>query len=180
MLRLLPLLLVVVVACADPGETTPPPDALPPPATLSADTTAAPLAPDVVLPTLAGDSLRLAELRGRVVLVNFWATWCAPCRVEIPDLAALHTELADEGLTVVGVALEEDGPTVVAPFVAEHAIPYPIALDDGTAAGAFGGVLGLPTTFIIAPDGRVVRRLLGIFRPEEMRPLLDALLAQRT
>lgn len=172
-----------LLGCAEPDPAEPAPTLLP--STLPADTPPDFLglqavtqqeAPDVTLPLLSGDSLRLRDLRGQVVLVNFWATWCPPCRAEIPDLKALHAELHARGLTVVGIALDEQGADVVQPFVDEFAIPYPIALDDGTAADAFGGLFGLPMSFVIDAEGQVVHRALGVFPVDTMRPVLLDLL----
>jgi len=147
-----------------------------PPGTLSTTAGPAPagsldIAPDVVLPTLAGDSLRLSDLRGQIVLVNFWATWCAPCIQEIPELIALHNELNPHGLTVVGITIDDEGPELVAPFVKHFGITYPIPLDaDGAVAETFGGTWALPTTYVIDPEGRITQRVIGIFPVEEMRP----------
>ncbi len=185
LLLLLTLLAPVGLGGCGAGEPAAPPPT-PLPSTLPADTLPTPTglqpadareAPDLTLRLIGGDSLRLHDLRGRVVLVNFWATWCPPCRVEIPDLIALHEEMHAAGLTVLGIALDEEGADVVGPFAEALAIPYPIALDDGTAANAFGGVFGLPMSFVIDARGRIVHRALGLFPVDTMRPVLRDLLA---
>ena len=134
-------------------------------------------APDFALPTLDGDTLRMADLEGNLVLVNFWATWCPPCIAEIPDLNELYEALSRDGLVVLGVSEDQEGIEVVAPFAAEHAIAYPVVLDpEGTLARAYGGVFGLPTTFLVSQEGEVVNRFAGLFPAEEMRdPLRDML-----
>lgn len=132
--------------------------------------------PAFALPTAEGDTLRLSDLEGDVVLLNFWATWCPPCIREIPDLMALYDEFGDRGLNVVGVSVDETGFGAVRPFAAEMDISYPIVVDDGTLASQFGGVWSLPTTFVMDREGNVVRRVLGVFPTEEMRPLLVELL----
>lgn len=134
-------------------------------------------APDFALATLEGDTLRLTDLRGQVVLLNFWATWCAPCRQEIPDLNAMHTDYAAEGFLVVGVSEDEGGFADVEPFAAEFEIPYPLVVDErGQLAEAYGGVWGLPTSFLIDQEGRIARRILGIVKPEDLRPQIEDLL----
>lgn len=134
-------------------------------------------APDVTVETMSGESIALAGRPGEVLLVNFWATWCAPCRKEIPDLVALQEDLGPRGLTVIGISLDQQGAEAVEPFLADYAINYPIALDtEGAIEKAFGGVYGLPMTYVIGPEGRIQHRVLGLFPTDEMRPKLTALL----
>ena len=133
--------------------------------------------PALALPTLAGDTLRLAERPGEVLLVNFWATWCAPCLQEIPDFVALQRELGPEGLTIVGVALDQEGAAPVRAFAQEHGINYPLVADSTSrVADQFGRVRGLPTTFVVGPDGQIRRTVLGLFPTDDLRPLLTDLL----
>jgi thiol-disulfide isomerase/thioredoxin len=133
--------------------------------------------PDLTLETLDGASIDLAKQDGRLLLVNFWATWCAPCREEIPDLKALHSDLEEDGLTVIGVALDRKGREVVDPFVDQHEINYPIVVDaEGTAEAEFGPIPGLPTTILVTPDGQITKRVVGIFPTDEMRPILQDML----
>ena len=138
-------------------------------------------APDVTLQTMNGESIALADRPGEVLLVNFWATWCAPCRKEIPDLVDLQEELGPAGLTVIGVSLDQQGEEAVTPFLdtytGDEAVNYPIVLDpQGEVEQAFGGVYGLPMTYVVGPDGRVHHRVLGLFPVDDMRPKLTALL----
>jgi thiol-disulfide isomerase/thioredoxin len=133
--------------------------------------------PDLTLEPMNGESIDLSAQKGRVLLVNFWATWCAPCRKEIPDLKNLHSDLKSEGLTVIGVALDREGREVVAPFVEEHAINYPIVIDtEGTAESEFGLIPGLPTTILVTPEGQITKRVVGIFPTDEMKPILQDML----
>lgn len=135
-------------------------------------------APDVTVETMDGETIALANRPGEVLLVNFWATWCAPCRKEIPDLVDLQNEFGPQGLTVIGVSLDQQGAEVVKPFLDEYAINYPIVLDaEGAVEKAFGGVYGLPMTYVIGPEGRIQHRVLGLFPTEEMQPKITALLA---
>jgi len=133
--------------------------------------------PDLTLETMDGESIDLSAQKGRVLLVNCWATWCAPCRKEIPDLKDLHSDLKSEGLTVIGVALDREGREVVAPFAEQHAINYPIVIDsDGAAEAAFGPIPGLPTTVLVTPEGQITKRVIGIFPTDEMKPTLQDML----
>lgn len=138
-------------------------------------------APSVTMTTLDGDTIRLDEQRGKVVLVNFWATWCSPCRKEIPDFVNLYSELQSDGLLIVGVATDDEGERKVGPFVEKHNVNYPIVADTSrTIESKFEAMYGLPTTYVVNPDGQIVRRILGIFPTEEMRPALESMLADGT
>ncbi len=135
-------------------------------------------APDFVLRTLDGKDFRMTDHRGEVVLINFWATWCGPCVVETPELVDLYNDLHEEGLTILGISLDEEGFEVVAPFAEEFHVTYPIAVDDGTVAEAFGGVYGLPTSYVIDKNGAIQQRFIGIFPTKEMRPVLEEMLQE--
>jgi peroxiredoxin len=134
--------------------------------------------PDVTVETMDGKTLALAEQSGRVLLVNFWATWCPPCREEIPDLVELQKTMGPRGLTVVGVAMDEEGTEVVRPFADRHRINYPIVIDSTqTLQSSLGPVYGLPTTVIVNPEGQVVKRVMGIFPVDALKPTLEKMLA---
>ena len=133
-------------------------------------------APDFSVSTLEGAEFALAAHRGEVILVNFWATWCGPCIIEIPDLQRLYDTYQDRGLTVLGVSVEDGEDDLVREFVAEYTMTYPVAISM-EMADEFGGVYGLPTTFVIDKNGQIVERVIGLFPTEEMIPRLEALLA---
>lgn len=136
-------------------------------------------APDVQLVTLAGEQLQLSELRGRPVLITFWATTCPGCLAEMPHLIELHHDLAPQGLEVIGIAMHYDPPNQVANLVRSRDVPYHIALDsDGRAAQAFGDVRLTPTTFLIAPDGRIARQKIGELDMVQTREQIERMLAQ--
>lgn len=123
---------------------------------------------------LDGRAVSLADLRGKVVLVNFWATWCGPCREEIPDLMALRDRYPGQ-LEVIGVSLDEGGPGVVQAFVDELEMNYPVVMSTGQIAKQFPDVFALPTTFVLDPDGAIAQRHVGLVNPavieQEMRHL---------
>jgi thiol-disulfide isomerase/thioredoxin len=136
-------------------------------------------ASDFVLLDLAGRPVRLAELRGRVVLLNFWATWCAPCREEMPALEALARELGGQGLVVLTVNFEE-APETVRTFVREVGLTLPVLLDaDGAVARRYR-VTALPASFLVARDGALVGSVLGYrdWRGAAARAYLQGLLAR--
>ncbi len=121
--------------------------------------------PAFTLTDLDGKTIDQAAWRGKVVLLNFWATWCGPCRAEIPDLIALQAKYKDQ-LVVVGLSVDE-GKTAnadVKKFVVDHAINYPVAIVDGKIEKLFGGVSSIPSTFVLNPDGKMVQRHVGTLR----------------
>lgn len=117
-------------------------------------------APDIELKNTAGESVRLSDLRGRVVLFNFWATWCIPCRSEIPELNDMHRDLEAKGFTVIGASWNDTASDIES-FRQEIKADYPIWLDSESINGKFGGVQGLPTTFIIDREGRIRYKVYG-------------------
>jgi len=134
------------------------------------------LAPGFTLPDLEGTPVRLSDFRGKVVLLDFWATWCGPCRMEVPHFKELTEKYGGQGFVVLGVALDETGAEVVRPFVQKQDIRYPIVIGDQYTAGRYGGVGALPTTFLLDREGRVVKKYVGyrdleVFE-EDIRPLL--------
>ncbi len=129
------------------------------------------MAPAWKLPNLKGRSVRLSNFRGNVVVLNFWATWCPPCRREIPALIAFQKQYAPMKVTVVGVSMDDGGAARVASFARKMGINYPIVLGDQKMAQAYGGIEALPTTFIIDRKGAVVTGMEG----ETNRATLDRL-----
>ncbi|MCB0022998.1 MAG: TlpA family protein disulfide reductase [Caldilinea sp.] len=124
---------------------------------------------DFTLPTLNGGTLSLSDLRGEWVVLNFWATWCAPCVKEMPYLSTV-AETRD--VHVVGVNFNEDAATV-RKFVADHAIDFPILLDPDDITLLVYGVRGLPRTFVIAPDGTIAHSVIGQLDPDRFDRWLD-------
>ena len=136
-------------------------------------------APDFNLKTLDGKSLQLSALKGKVVLLDFWATWCPPCRQEIPHFKELYTQYHSKGLEVIGVALDEGGEKDVAPFAQQNQINYPLsATGSQELAQAYGGIRGIPTTFLIDKQGRIAQKYIGYQDKEVFEKEIQALLAE--
>ena len=120
------------------------------------------VAPDFQLRALDGRLVRLSDLRGRVVLVNFWATWCAPCRVEMPWLVEFDARYRALGLTILGVSVDDGEQERMATFVRDYRVSYPILLKDDSVELRYGGVRFLPQTFFVGRNGRIIRRVYGV------------------
>ena len=135
-------------------------------------------APDFSLETLEGKRVSLARLEGQVVLVNFWATWCPPCRREMPGFQAVYEDNRDRGFAVVGIAMDVGGPALVEAFVRENGIAYPVAMADEDVQLSYGGVDALPQSFLVDRRGRVRRMVSGVFSEGTLRKAVDELLAE--
>lgn len=121
-------------------------------------------APDFKLETLDGKPLTLAASKGKVILLNFWATWCGPCRAEIPDLIALQDKYRDR-LQILGLVVDDDDQDAIKKFVTEFGITYPVALATDEIRLQYGGIAALPTSFVIDPEGRIVQKHEGLRDP---------------
>ena len=136
--------------------------------------------PDIDLLTVDGETLTLAALRGRPLLVTFWATTCSSCVREIPHLSELYAEFSLRGLEIIGIAMHHDPPDQVLAMREARNIPYPLVLDlQAAAARAFGNVRVTPTSFLIAPDGRIVYRKIGALDTTRLRQDILAMLPQK-
>ena len=128
--------------------------------------------------SLEGEPLSDASLRGKVVLVNFWATWCTPCRVEMPALQRMHERHAAEGFVVVGLAVDRASTQHVRDFVRDRGVTYPVAHVDGMAEAIFGGVRGYPTSFLLDRQGKIRHTVIGPVAPVSLEPAVRRLLAE--
>lgn len=142
-------------------------------------------APDFAVTDINRSSFHLADYKGKVVLLNFWATWCAPCEAERPVLVDLESTYKDRGFAVVAVAMDHDGPAVVPPFLMLHGANFRVAYGNDDLAQKFGGLALLPMTWFIDRDGRIAARMQGFTKPgrflgnNPFKDLVESLLAQR-
>lgn len=133
-------------------------------------------APDFERTAMDGSMLRLSSYQGRVVVLNFWATWCTPCRVEIPEFIKMQEEM--DGVQFIGVSLDDEGFEVVRPYAESMGINYPLVIGDDSLAADFGGVMGLPTSYVIDGEGRIRQRFVGMVNEATLRPVLADLLKE--
>jgi peroxiredoxin len=133
-------------------------------------------APTWSLATLDGEVVGTETLKGKVVVVDFWATWCGPCVHEIPGYVAMQKKYGARGLVIVGLSVDQKGADAVVPFAKKKAINYPLALADAAVAAAFGGVEFLPTTFLIDREGRIRHKKTGAMDAADYEKLVVPLL----
>lgn len=133
-------------------------------------------APAFSLKDSNGQTVQLSDYRGRVVLLNFWATWCGPCKSEIPWFVEFERQYKDRGFAVLGVSMDEDGWDVVKPFLAGMNVNYRVLMGDEAVAQAYGGVESLPTSFIIDRQGRIAATHIGLVSRGAYEKDLEALL----
>ncbi len=124
-----------------------------------------PKAPDFTLVSIHGDTVRLSDFRGQVVILDFWATWCPPCKAEIPSFIEIYKTYRDQGVSIIGVAL--DKPEKVRQFYEDFHMNYPVVIGDRSLAARYGGIAGIPTTFVIDQEGRIYRKYVG-YRPKQV------------
>ena len=133
-------------------------------------------APDFSLKDAMGRAVTLAEYKGKVVLLNFWATWCGPCKIEIPWFVEFEQKYKDKGFAVLGVSMDEEGFAVVRPFVDKNQINYRMVIGNDSVAQQYGGVDALPSSFIIDKEGRIAATHVGLVSKGEYARDIDALL----
>lgn len=135
-----------------------------------------PKAPNFRLKSSTGKTIELAKLRGKVVVVNFWATWCAPCRAEIPGFMEVYRSYKSKGLEIIGISLDETGWEVVKPFLEKHKITYPVVVGDRKVVYDYGGIAAIPTTFVVNRDGDVVSGHRGLLPKAQLEKILREVL----
>lgn len=119
-------------------------------------------APDFALKDVNGATLRLSDYKGKVVLLDFWATWCGPCKVEIPWFIQFEQKYKDKGFAVLGVSMDEDGWNAVKPFMEDHKMNYRIALGNDQVSDLYGGIESMPTTLLIDRSGKIAKVHIGL------------------
>jgi peroxiredoxin len=133
-------------------------------------------APDFALKDGDGKTVHLSDYKGKVVLVDFWATWCGPCKIEIPWLKEFQRKYRDQGFEVIGISMDEEGWNVVKPFVSDLAINYRVVIGDDTTAQLYGGVDALPTTFVIDRNGKIAAVHVGLTSKGEIEHGIEEVL----
>lgn len=133
-------------------------------------------APSFSLPNMQGKTVRLSDYSGKVVILDFWATWCPPCREEIPHFIGLYQKYRSQGFEIVGISMDLAGPGVVESFIREYGINYPILMGNEEVTLNYGGIRGIPTTFVIDRQGRIHKKFVGYQGKETFENLLKALL----
>jgi cytochrome c biogenesis protein CcmG/thiol:disulfide interchange protein DsbE len=135
-------------------------------------------APDWKLQDLDGKTVKLSDYKGKVVILDFWATWCPPCRAEIPHFIELQKQYGAQGLVIIGMSLDEGGAKVVSDFAKAKEINYPVVIGTQDIATAYGGIEAIPTTFIIDAKGNIVNKYIGLTDKDvfegEIKKLLPA------
>ena len=137
-----------------------------------------PEAPDFETTAIDGSMIRLADYKGKVVLLNFWATWCGPCRVEIPDFIELVNQYGDDGFAILGISIDEGPEEDVREFYDEFKMNYPVGINP-LLADLYGGMIGIPTSFLIGRDGRIYSRHIGLVPSSKIEEEIRTLLAQQ-
>jgi peroxiredoxin len=124
-------------------------------------------APEFALKDAAGKTVHLSDYKGKVVLLNFWATWCGPCKIEIPWFMDFEQKYKDRGFAVLGISMDDDGWAAVKPYIQEHKVNYRVLLGNESITNLYGGVESLPTTFVIDRNGRVASVHIGLVSKSE-------------
>ncbi len=140
------------------------------------NTAAAEKAPDFSLPDIKGKTVRLSDYNNKVVLLNFFATWCPPCRGEIPDFIDMTNTHDSERFAIIGISVEKGDDTTVRRFATEGRINYPILMDDGLVSKTYGPIHSIPTTFIIDKKGNIIQKIIGSRTKAEFEKIIEPLL----
>jgi thiol-disulfide isomerase/thioredoxin len=149
------------------------------PGATGASFTKSTVAPDFSLESLDGKTMRLSDFRGKAVLLNFWATWCGPCKIEMPWFVDLQKQYGSQGLQIVGVAMDDGSKEDIAKFARDMGVNYPILIGKESVGDQYGGVPALPESFIIARDGKIVDKIVGLRGKSEIEDSIKKALNAR-
>jgi thiol-disulfide isomerase/thioredoxin len=136
-------------------------------------------APDFALQSLDGKTMRLSDFRGKAVLLNFWATWCGPCKIEMPWFVELQNQYAAQGFQIVGVAMDDASKEDISKFAKDMGVNYPILIGKESVGDEYGGVPALPESFLIGRDGKIVDKILGLRGKAEIEDAIKKALDTR-
>lgn len=134
------------------------------------------IAPAFTVKTVDGRTLKLSDLRNKPVIIDFWATWCGPCRASMPDLNNMQARYGAKGLTVIGLSVDESGPAPVKRFAAQLGVRFTIAMANDDILDAYGPIRSIPATFFINRKGEIVRRVVGRIDPETMNTYVQEIM----
>lgn len=137
------------------------------------------LAPDFELASVDGKNVKLSDYRGKAVLLNFWATWCEPCKIEMPWFVDLQKKYGEQGFQVIGVAMDDAPPKEIAEFAQKMGVNYPILIGKEKVGDDYGGVQFLPSTFYVGRDGKVIDRVFGLVSRSEIENNIKKAMAQQ-
>jgi peroxiredoxin len=136
-------------------------------------------APDFTLPDLNGHMVKLSDYKGKVVVLNFWATWCPPCRKEIPDFNELQAQYGDRGIQFIGVALDEEGLAKVKKWTSTNPVNYPVVIADAGIKKAYGDMNAIPVTLLIDRQGIIRTKYIGMRQKAIVESMIAPLLSER-
>lgn len=137
--------------------------------------------PEFALPSALDDTVIDSNTqRGKVLLINFWATWCGPCRIEIPSLIQLHEQFKDRGFSVIGISMDNGNRKIVTHFAKKMEINYPIAMGSSKTARAFGGIIGIPVSFLVDQEGKIIKSYTGLVTHDLMEQDISQLFPRET
>lgn len=133
-------------------------------------------APGFSLPKVNGGTMKLSDYKGKVVLVNFWATWCPPCRREIPDFTRVYKKYSKQGFVILGLSVDQEGASPVKSAIKEMSINYPVAMANQETVDAYGGIRAIPTSFLVDKNGKLTQKVVGGIDEKRLEAMLQPLL----